>query len=257
MALRLTVTFLRSASTLSQAAALTTTIPPAPSPTTPVGLATAPLVASDHVTEAPQASNTADLTANAVFDTPTTTTPSPAKDLTSSHAESTQTLINDVPDAVQPTPPIAEVEPTHSLVSVSGGDATSQPNQKTTNEDVAMGDAPPVAPKPQNGIADTMRPIADIEPTDCLVFVSGGNATGQPNQETTNYNDVVMGDAPPVVPKPQNDENLPPWLVPMIKYLCEVAVDILWQDLIMEFIEFEKAGPPNGVSSLLNLFIYS
>jgi hypothetical protein len=69
----------------------------------------------------------------------------------------------------------------------------------------------------------------------------------QPTQDKGN-DDMVMSDAPSLVQKPQKDENLPPWLVPMIKYLREVATDTAWQNLVTEFVEFEKGDPPTGVS---------
>lgn len=69
-------------------------------------------------------------------------------------------------------------------------------------------------------------------------------------------NDVVMGDATSTTlslsrlpHKPQNDEDLPPWLASMITYLRGVAKEAGWQDLVTVFVEFEKCGPPNGVSS--------
>lgn len=49
--------------------------------------------------------------------------------------------------------------------------------------------------------------------------------------------------------KSQNDDNLLPWLSQMIQYLCGIAEDTAWQDLVTEFIDFEKQGPPNSVSS--------
>ena len=58
---------------------------------------------------------------------------------------------------------------------------------------------------------------------------------------------MAMDDAPTIAQKPANDENLPPWLLLMIKYLHGVAVDTAWQNLVTEFIEFKKGGPPAGV----------
>ena len=63
-----------------------------------------------------------------------------------------------------------------------------------------------------------------------------------------------MGNPSPVdtpAHNPQNDVNLPTWLVVMIKYLCGVTKDVLWQNLVTEFVKFEKSGPPNGVRSLI------
>ena len=69
----------------------------------------------------------------------------------------------------------------------------------------------------------------------------------QPTQDKGN-DDVLMGDLSPLVQKPQNDINLPPWLVPMIKYLHGVATDTAWQNLVTEFVKFEKGDPPTGVT---------
>jgi len=52
-------------------------------------------------------------------------------------------------------------------------------------------------------------------------------------------------------PKPWNYDDLPPWLTSMIVYLHGVAEDAAWQDLIIHFVEFEKSGPPNGVSFIV------
>ena len=53
--------------------------------------------------------------------------------------------------------------------------------------------------------------------------------------------DVIMAD----------DMNLPAYLTGMIGYLCRVAADRAWQDLVMHFVAFEKTGQPtNGVSAL-------
>jgi hypothetical protein len=63
-----------------------------------------------------------------------------------------------------------------------------------------------------------------------------------------------MGDAAAPAQKPQDDENLPPWLAAKIKYLREVADDTVWQNLVTDFVDFEKGGPPNGVSSFTLFF---
>jgi hypothetical protein len=54
--------------------------------------------------------------------------------------------------------------------------------------------------------------------------------------------------SPSPSPKSRNDDNLPTWLTQMIKYLRDVAEDTAWQDLVTEFVDFERHGPPNGVS---------
>lgn len=78
----------------------------------------------------------------------------------------------------------------------------------------------------------------------------------QPDSEASAQNDVAMrdgtsGDTPSNIPgngEAGNDEDLPGWLVPMMGYLRSVAEDTAWQDLVTEFVKFEKSKPPPGVS---------
>ena len=65
---------------------------------------------------------------------------------------------------------------------------------------------------------------------------------------------MVMGDVAAPAQKPQDDENLPPWLAAKINYLRRVTDDPVWQNLVTDFVNFEKAGPPNGVSSFQLFF---
>ena len=54
------------------------------------------------------------------------------------------------------------------------------------------------------------------------------------------------------------DDNLPQWLTSMYNYLRGAAQDTAWQDLVTEFLNFEKRGPPNGVSfRCLFFFLFS
>jgi hypothetical protein len=79
-------------------------------------------------------------------------------------------------------------------------------------------------------------------------------ADREPTQETSDK-DVAMSDAAAGTSpssKPRDDTDLPAWLLQMIKYLCDVAEDVPWQNLVTEFVAFEKQGPPNGVSSLVS-----
>ena len=90
-------------------------------------------------------------------------------------------------------------------------------------------------------------------PAPATSIIASQNSDENPtNQETTN--DVVMGDAAAPAQKPQDDENLPPWLAAKIKYLREVTDDTVWQNLVTDFVDFEKGGPPNGVSSFTLFF---
>lgn len=64
-------------------------------------------------------------------------------------------------------------------------------------------------------------------------------------------NDVVMsheGSGGASEPNALDDDNLPQWLTSMFKYLRGVARDTAWQDLVTEFLDFEKSCPSLGVS---------
>jgi len=41
----------------------------------------------------------------------------------------------------------------------------------------------------------------------------------------------------------------------MIGYLRRVSEDVAWQELVTEFVNFEKCGPPHGISLLGPLHI--
>jgi hypothetical protein len=68
--------------------------------------------------------------------------------------------------------------------------------------------------------------------------------------------DVVMGDAtssnPPSPDLPTDDE-APGWLLEMMEYLRGVVEDNAWHRLLTGFVDFEKRGPPNGVSSVFTI----
>ena len=49
----------------------------------------------------------------------------------------------------------------------------------------------------------------------------------------------------------QNDRDLPPWLNLTIGYLRGLTGDTAWQNLVSDFVAFEKQQPPIGVCSLL------
>ena len=68
-------------------------------------------------------------------------------------------------------------------------------------------------------------------------------------------NDVAMSRAgfEEAEPEALDDGDLPQWLTSMLDYLRGVALDTAWQDLVKEFLDFEKSCPPNGVSFIFHL----
>ena len=132
------------------------------------------------------------------------------------------------------------------LLDVSGGDSicTSSPPSHTNSQpdpsDINVDSAP------SNALVDT----CDTSDPSRLKAIEDG-AT----------DDATMRPATPAVspsPKSQNDDNLPTWLTQVIKYLRDVAEDTAWQDLVTEFVDFERHDPRNGVSftvSFMSFFI--
>jgi len=72
--------------------------------------------------------------------------------------------------------------------------------------------------------------------------VPGHESVGELTRDTSNGDpNVIMAD----------DMDLPAYLAVMIGYLRGVAVDEAWQDLVTNFVAFEKAGhAASGVSAV-------
>ena len=159
----------------------------------------------------------------------TTPTPVPTNSLIPPAASNTAGL---------PTPStvVSDTEKSLSVVVVTNGNVMSS-YAKTT-----------ITPADTNDTLNAVRPtvpITHVELTD--ISISTDRQMGADD-------DMVMWDGPAAMKQPTNDENLPLWLLPMIKYLRRVAVDTTWQNLIMKFIEFEKGSLPAGVCSFLLCF---
>jgi len=78
----------------------------------------------------------------------------------------------------------------------------------------------------------------------------GENLASANDDVTTS--DELLGETPASA----NDKGLPPWLGEMIEYLRGVSAIRAWQDLVTDYVEFEKGGPPNGVTFKLPSPIY-
>ena len=112
---------------------------------------------------------------------------------------------------------------------------------------------------------ETAQPNAGIEPISSNGPVSNNTDLLNPLLEPKDLeggtnNDVAMNNATSGVlpsPKPRKDDDLPLWLDKMISYLRGIAPDTAWQDLVTEFVEFEKRGPQNGVSPFPSNFFLS
>ena len=87
------------------------------------------------------------------------------------------------------------------------------------------------------------------------VHVQSAVTVQQTRQEGPPKNTVQPGGDPPPpanippLPSPRDVKNddVPPWLVPMIGYLRGLTEDGAWQNLVTNFLAFERFQPPCGV----------
>jgi hypothetical protein len=156
--------------------------------------------------------------------------------------------VSDIPDTTTRAPP--------SGSDTASSDATTPPVELSDAADAALVGKLILPAGPS-----TLSPPAPVDPASV-----DGDGISEKSLMTTstlphpdNENSAETADAhsntadttspPHAPPKPQNDEDLPPWLGLMIGYLRGVTEDVAWQDLVTAFVDFEKRGPPNGVSS--------
>ena len=141
--------------------------------------------------------------------------------------------------------------PATSLVESQDSDKIPTPAPATSVVASQDSDKNPT-PAPATAVVASQDPDENPNPAPATSVAASQDAENPTNQETTN--DVVMGDVAAPAQKPQDDENLPPWLAAKINYLRGVTDDPVWQNLVTDFVDFEKAGPPNGVSSFQLFF---
>ncbi|KIM35207.1 hypothetical protein M413DRAFT_20789 [Hebeloma cylindrosporum] len=169
-----------------------------------------------------------------------TTSPAPVPTSTSVPPVVTPTHPPDHSDHVEGVPQAASnvadnlPAPTGSASAVVHG-----PTEEPSPTAAATIDSVAFSPPETAVNSASTAPITHVKPGNISIPIDH-----RPIQEGIDI-DVAM-EAPTTAQKPINDENLPPWLVPMIKYLHGVAVETTWQDLVTEFVKFERGGPPTG-----------
>lgn len=158
---------------------------------------------------------------------------------TDANTPPTGTYISPNPATKTPAPPILEPSAKTAITA----EKTTQGRPAFDTADTAqppMTVTPPIDQKiPIPISAHQLFPEADASP-------SGVTTSGD--------NEVVMDEESSGVSPPHeipNDEDLPPWLKPMIGYLRGVTEDVAWQRLVTNFIAFERQQPPIGVSSVV------
>lgn len=124
---------------------------------------------------------------------------------------------------------------------------------QTTSSVTSM---PPLSDGPETALANSNTHVDPTPPSISSSGTSPGSEEKADNRGNTAYA-TSMPHGPQASHKPQNDQDLPPWLGLTIGYLRGVAEDVAWQDLVTAFVEFEKLRPSNGVSSpVLDQFFY-
>lgn len=160
----------------------------------------------------------------------------------------------DTPEAALATTPITDIGLSTSKPTTVGGE---QRNQDKGNVNVVMSVLSHTGPTASISAINPASAPSHNAPGAVLTtpsitdFGLASKSTvvgGEQLDQDKGNDDIIMSDALSFVQKPQDDVNLSPWLVPMIKYLRGVATDTAWQNLVTEFIEFEKGDPPTGVS---------
>lgn len=149
-------------------------------------------------------------------------------------------------------PTTSASELTNATADSDTVEESPQPANPSATPNLSAAPASPISPAVpltvvQNTIVDALHdnsaPVAnDPEVGQSAPSVIGGG----------NTNDVVMEDAtssssPPKL-ETRNDEDLPGWLAQMMVYLRGVSEEAAWQNLVTGFVDFEKCGPPAGVS---------
>ena len=225
--------------------------------------------------------------------TPGLSTPSTSS-ITGSHRngslepanETTQPTIQ-VPNSGSSTPSTSSITGLHRNGSLEPANETTQPTIQVPStvtaeqkSDTAQGDATTeatIASLMDNekeiipGIETAQPAINSVQPA----INSVGSSLHPGNERPTCFDDTITTGYPPPQLNTENhsgnndvvmddehsefstspEDDLPPWLVPMIGYLREVTGDVAWRNLVNMFLMFERQRPPNGVSSPFYRFL--
>ena len=117
--------------------------------------------------------------------------------------------------------------------------------QHTVIEALHDNSAPTAVNDPEVG--QSVPSVSSLGATCNVDFPSDGSgAVGGDNTDDVVMQDATLRSSPPLGTR--NDEDLPRWLTQMAIYLRGVSEEATWQDLVTGFFDFEKCGPPVGVS---------
>ena len=148
------------------------------------------------------------------------------------------------------------VEPTPTSTTVEFTMTPVEPTPTSTTVELTMN---PATPSEESvvmggGISAIVALRAEAENAEAVKSPHTVIPTQSPSKDDIDMRPATAGVAPS--PNHKKDDNLPPWLALMIDYLRGVSEDAAWQDLVTEFVDFEKHYPPNGVSLSVS-FVFS
>jgi hypothetical protein len=174
-------------------------------------------------------------------------------------------------DLTQELPPSAasprdEIQPDETAAlafnststSVANPDSVLGPVNLDSAETPSLADSGPALNSVGDSLGTSGDPAVDSAETPSLAdsgpaLNSIGDSPGTSGDPAERLVDSVLqptdvGDSNVIM---ADDTNLPTFLTGMISYLRTVAVDRAWQDLVTNFVAFEKIGrPANGVSGV-------
>jgi hypothetical protein len=187
-----------------------------------------------------------------------------ANDPESEHSPTSEAALNSEAHAVSST---GEIVNNPSPTQVSDAPCPRVAPSETTTSSITPHPAlssPSIVPHVTK--SDAALPVAQADGDIVMQYTTSTSLDLQNNKEsgaqggaigsaaTVNVQkvdrDVVLRDTTSTSSQLRNDEEVPVWLSQMIAYLRGVSEDVAWQELVTEFVDFERRGPPHGVSLL-------
>lgn len=148
-------------------------------------------------------------------------------------------------------------EPANSNDAVQGDATTEATMASLANDEKETISGIETAQPAIDSVGNSSLHPGNERPTCFDDTITTGYPPPQLNTENNSgNNDVVMDDTHSEISTSLEDD-IPPWLAPMIGYLRGVSEDVAWRNLVNVFLMFERQRPPNGVSSPFFRFLSS
>ena len=165
----------------------------------------------------------------------------------------TENSNEDPPSVFKSNRPMSSSENTTTESENKLTDNSNSPFANDSNLSVNLSDAGngrenSESPVLESTLDDPLNTLASVNKT-CVPYSREDSDVDMADTTTKKLPDVGM-ESGKETREPKNDESLPTWLSQTIGYLRKVSAEQSWQDLVTEFVEFEKSGPPIGVITI-------